>query len=247
VLVAALIAGVTAVVIGLNQPNELSAPTSPPPGFEVPELDVAPGAAVPTATAVAPGADSSTVSEWAKQLSKKTEIPVRSLVAYAGAEIATKRTTPTCNINWATLAGVGRVESHHGRYNGTVIGSNGVLTPPIIGIALDGSPGVRAVPDSDGGRLDGDIQWDRAVGAMQFLPTTWARWGVRANADGAPPDPQNIDDSALSAARYLCARGGDLSSAQGWWQAVLAYNQSVIYGKDVFSGADAYAKAAASL
>jgi membrane-bound lytic murein transglycosylase B len=247
VVVAALIAATTVVVIGLDQRDDLSAPTSPPPGFEVPELDVAPGTAVPTATAVAAPADVPTVTAWAERLSKKTEIPERSLVAYAGAEIATKRTTPTCNINWATLAGVGRVESHHGRYNGTVVGADGELAPPIIGIPLDGSPGLRAVPDTDGGRLDQDTQWDRAVGAMQFLPTTWARWGVRASGDGAPPDPQNIDDAALSAARYLCASGGDLASAEGWWKAVLTYNKSTTYGKNVFSGADAYAKAAAEL
>jgi membrane-bound lytic murein transglycosylase B len=246
-LVAALIAGVVVVVIGLDRSDPLSAPTPPPPGFTVPDLDVAPGAAVPTATAVASGAGAEDVAAWAERLSDKTEIPTRSLVAYAEAEIETKRVTPDCKINWATLAGVGRVESHHGRYNGTEIGANGVLTPPIIGIPLDGSPGVKAIPDTDGGRLDGDTQWDRAVGAMQFLPTTWAKWGARASGDGAPPDPQNIDDAALSAARYLCGSGGDMSSAQGWWLAVLTYNESTTYGKNVFSGADAYAKAAAKL
>jgi membrane-bound lytic murein transglycosylase B len=246
-LVAALVAGATVVVIGWDGPGRRSAPTAPPPGFEVPELDVAPGASVPTATAVAPGASESSVTAWAERLSEKTQIPKRSLVAYAEAEIATRASDPDCGISWATLAGVGRVESHHGRYGGSEIGSDGTLTPPIIGIPLDGSPGVRAIADTDGGRLDGDLRWDRAVGAMQFLPTTWQRWGVRAGTDGATPDPQDIDDAALSAARYLCASGGDLSSAEGWWNAVLTYNRSVAYGRDVFSGADAYAKAAARL
>jgi membrane-bound lytic murein transglycosylase B len=82
---------------------------------------------------------------------------------------------------------------------------------------------------------------------MQFLPRTWLRWGVRANGDGKAPDPQNIDDAALTAARYLCASGGNLSTARGWWRAVLTYNRSVPYGQKVFSGADAYAKAAAKL
>lgn len=247
-LAAALVAAVTVVVvIGTDRPAPLLAPTSPPPGFEVPELAVAPGTAVPTAAAVAPGADPLTVPTWARRLSKKTEIPARSLVAYARAEIAMKTITPACNINWATLAGVGRVESHHGRYNGTKISPDGELTPPIIGIPLDGSPGVKAIPDTDGGRLDGDPHWDRAVGAMQFLPSTWMKWGMRANGDGKAPDPQNIDDAALSAAHYLCASGGDLGSARGWWKAVLTYNESTTYGQNVFSGADAYAKAAADL
>jgi membrane-bound lytic murein transglycosylase B len=237
-LVAVLVAGVVVIVIGTNRPEESTA-------FVVPDLDVAPGTAVPTTHAAE--SDSAGVTAWAERLAVKTEIPARSLVAYAQAEIAVRQTNPDCKISWATLAGVGRVESHHGRYNGTRIGADGVLTPPIIGVALDGSPGVQAVPDTEGGRLDGDTQWDRAVGPMQFLPATWARWGARASGDGTAPDPQNMDDAALSAASYLCARGGDLSSAEGWWKAVFAYNRSVSYGRNVFSGADAYAKAAATL
>jgi membrane-bound lytic murein transglycosylase B len=246
-IIAALVAGVTVVVIGLDRPDRLPAPAAPPPGFEVPELDVAPGAAVPTATAVAQADLGPRLAAWAERLSEKTEIPVRSLVAYARAEIATRVSDPACGISWATLAGVGRIESHHGHYGGSTIGDDGTLSPPIIGIPLDGSPGVRAIEDTDGGRLDGDTRWDRAVGAMQFLPTTWQRWGVRAADDGASPDPQNIDDAAMSAARYLCASGGDLASAEGWWEAVLTYNRSVEYGRNVFSGADAYARAAARL
>lgn len=239
-LVAALVAGVVVVVVGTRRDDgEFAAP----PEFVVPELDVAPGTAVPTAAAVASNTDS--VAAWAERLSKKIQVPARALVAYAQAELVTTQTTPACRITWTTLAGVGRVESQHGLHAGTRIGADGMLTPPIIGIALDGSPGVRAMPDTDGGRLDGDTQWDRAVGAMQFLPTTWARWGVRASGDGAPPDPQNMDDAALTAARYLCHLGGDLATAEGWWKAVFAYNRSTAYGRDVFSGADAYARAAA--
>jgi membrane-bound lytic murein transglycosylase B len=70
---------------------------------------------------------------------------------------------------------------------------------------------------------------------------------VRASGDGKAPDPQNVDDAALTAARYLCSRGGNLATAAGWWRAVLAYNASVSYGQDVFSGADAYAKEAIRL
>jgi membrane-bound lytic murein transglycosylase B len=246
-LLAAAIAGVTVVVVLVDQRDSRPLPAQPPPGFDVPELNAMPGTAVPTVTAVAQDADTPNVSSWAARLSETTEIPARSLVAYAQAEIAIRASDPGCGINWATLAGVGRVESHHGRYGGSDIGDDGTLTPPIVGIPLDGSPGVRAIPDTDGGRLDGDTKWDRAVGAMQFLPTTWQRWGERSGADGAEPDPQDIDDAALSAARYLCASGGDLSSAAGWWEAVLTYNRSVTYGRNVFDGADAYARAAAKL
>ena len=246
-LVAALLAAGVAVVLGLNNPDGPRRQASDP-SFQVPDLAVEPGSAVPATTSVArstgPRPTTAAVRDWATALSEKTEIPVRSLVAYAEAELAVREATPNCKITWATLAGVGRVESHHGRYGGSEIGDDGQLSPPIIGIPLDGSPGVQAIVDTDGGRLDGDTTWDRAVGAMQFLPTTWERWGARAEADGAEPDPQDIDDAALSAARYLCASGGDLSSPAGWWQAVLTYNASTTYGQNVFSGAEAYAKAA---
>jgi membrane-bound lytic murein transglycosylase B len=251
--IAALIAATVAVVVTVQGRND-SHRRPPVPGFEVPALVPRPGSAVPSASPVAPKAartatrpTTAAVRDWASTLSEKTQIPVAILVAYAEAELAMRDAAPACNISWSTLAGVGRVESHHGRYNGSDIGEDGRLTPPIIGIPLDGSPGVRAIPDTDDGKLDGDRRWDRAVGAMQFLPTTWSRWGARANGDGQAPDPQNVNDATLAAARYLCASGGDLSTANGWWDAVLAYNRSVDYGQNVFSGADAYAKAAAKL
>lgn len=254
-LVAALVAVLVAVVIGLD--DDEPPPPVAEPEFPVPELQVPPGSAVPHAAEIAPGAPhdatrptrptTAALRDWARGLAEKTQIPQRSLVAYAEAELAVRTSAPSCRLSWATLAGVGRVESHHGRYGGSDIGADGRLTPPIVGIPLDGSPGVRAIPDTDGGRLDGDPRWDRAVGAMQFLPTTWQRWGVRASGDGQPPDPQNVDDAALAAARYLCASGGDLSTAAGWWRAIMAYNRSVTYGQNVFSGADAYAKAATHL
>ncbi len=47
--------------------------------------------------------------------------------------------------------------------------------------------------------------YDRAVGPMQFLPGTWGRWGSDGDRDGVS-DPQDVDDAALAAARYLCER-----------------------------------------
>ena len=250
---AGLIAATVLVAIGLHRPDEDAAPP-PAPDFVVPDLAVEPGSAVPAGAAIAPKAGraktrptTAAVRDWAGTLAEQTQIPSRSLVAYAEAELAVRASRPACRLSWATLAGVGRVESHHGRFNGSDVGSDGTLSPPIFGIPLDGSPGVRAIPDTDRGALDGDRRWDRAVGAMQFLPQTWARYAVRASGDGRPADPQNIDDAALTAAHYLCASGGNLSTAAGWWRAVLRYNSSAAYGRDVFSGADAYAKAAAKL
>jgi membrane-bound lytic murein transglycosylase B len=135
------------------------------------------------------------------------------------------------------------VESKHGRFGGTRLGPDGRPEKPIIGPPLDGSPGVITMPATDGGALTGDPVWAHAVGPMQFLPTTWATWGTRASNDGKKPDPQSIDDAALSAARYLCAGGRDMATPAGWWAGLRTYNDSVDYGQQVFSAADAYGRA----
>ncbi len=63
-----------------------------------------------------------------------------------------------------------------------------------------------------------------AVGWMQFLPSTWLRWGVDATGDGTA-DPWNATDAIYSAARYLAATGGrkDLR------RAIFAYNHADWY------------------
>jgi len=98
-------------------------------------------------------------------------------------------------------------------------------------------------PDTDGGMLDGDTTWDRAVGPFQFIPSTWARWKADGNADGVA-DPQNIDDAALAAGRYLCAAGTNFADGTGWWRTILSYDKSTVYVQNVFNGADSYARAA---
>src|SRR5262245_22300350 len=178
VLIVAIIAGAVVVGIGMHRPDDSYEPPDLPPPFLVPELDVKPGSAVPKAVAIAPraakrakgakGPTTAAVRDWAGTLAEKIQVPARSLVAYAEAELAIRANHPACKISWATLAGVGRVESHHGEYNGSDVGADGRLSPPMIGVPLDGSPGVQAVPDTDRGKFDGDPKWDRAVGAMQF-------------------------------------------------------------------------------
>jgi membrane-bound lytic murein transglycosylase B len=228
-----LVAAVLVVRDSMNKPGQRR---SKPPEFPVPVLNAEPRTSVP---AQAVPVDLATVPDMAKRMN----IPQRSLQAYANAEIRLRQTTPKCGISWTMLAGIGRKESHHGLYGGSSVGEDGRLSKPIIGVPLDGSPGVRAIKDTDHGELDGDPDWDRAVGAMQFLPVTWKKWAMRANGDGTPPDPQNMDDAALTAGRYMCAIGGDLTTATGWWLAVLTYNTSTQYGRDVFDGQDAYARA----
>ncbi len=248
VLAGALIVTGLVLVLTIGITRDDPEPEPPQPEFVVPQLKPPPGATAPRPALAAPedrpkASDEAALDAWSKRITRIIQVPARVLAAYGRAEMWMRSDRPGCKLSWVTLAGIGRVESQHGHFNGAEVGADGRLTKPIVGPVLDGSPGVQAVRDTDGGRLDGDATWDHAVGPMQFLPATWQRWAARANGDGNPADPQNIDDSALTAARYLCSGGADLSTPDGWWGAVLTYNQSVAYGQEVFSGADAYAAA----
>jgi membrane-bound lytic murein transglycosylase B len=206
-----------------------------------------PGHAEPAATAAAGPAGVTTLAAWVTRIAGATGIPARALQAYAQADLRLGAERPGCHLNWTTLAGIGSVESNHGRHGGASVTQDGRAIPPIFGPPLDGSAGNKAIKDTDGGALDGDRVWDRAVGPLQFIPSTWAHWGVRASGDGAAPDPQNIDDAALAAARYLCAGGRDLTTGTGWWQAVLSYNNTTEYGQLVYGAAQRYSQAASQV
>ncbi|HKH04281.1 MAG TPA: hypothetical protein VKA65_03890, partial [Acidimicrobiales bacterium] len=168
-------------------------------------------------------------------------LPEVALKAYLRAERALGLSDPDCGLEWPLLAAIGRVESDHGRYGGSILDEDGNGSRPIRGIALDGRDGVARIADTDGGALDGDRTYDRAVGPMQFIPGTWERVSVDANADGAR-DPDNIYDAALAAAVYLCAGGADLTTEEGREAAVLRYNHSEEYVRTVLRLADAYAR-----
>ena len=131
------------------------------------------------------------------------------------------------------------MESNHGRFAGAVLGTDGRSTPPIIGIALDGTRSAL-IRDTDGGRLDGDRVYDRAVGPTQFIPSTWKTYASDGDGDGTS-DPLDIDDAAAATAKYLCAAGGDLSSVAGQTRAVFAYNHSASYVATVLTLAATYA------
>ena len=177
-----------------------------------------------------------------RSVSRATGIPQRALTAYVSAAQTVERDVPTCRIGWNTLAGIGSSESSHGAFGGATLDDDGVAAPLIIGVPLDGTGGNRAIADTDGGDLDGDTRWDRAVGPMQFIPTTWAAWGADGDGDGRK-DPHDIDDAALAAALYLCDAGEDLSASSGWSKAVLTYNNSGSYARKVALTATTYAGA----
>ena len=88
--------------------------------------------------------------------------------------------------------------------------------------------------ESDFGRNQGPSSAG-AVGWMQFMPSTWAAYGVDADGDGSR-DPADPDDAIHAAARYLSASGapGD------WYRAIFAYNHADWYVEQVLARADTY-------
>ncbi|GAA2066844.1 lytic transglycosylase domain-containing protein [Microbacterium hatanonis] len=175
---------------------------------------------------------------WSARVAAAVGIPRRALEAYALADLVVDAEQPGCGIGWNTLAGIGAIETDHGRHGGAALGDDGYPSPAIRGPQLDGN-GNAAIRDTDGGAWDGDAVWDRAVGPMQFIPDTWARWGADANGDGAA-DPNQIDDAALAAARYLC-HSGSMTTTEGWRAAVFSYNHLDVYVDDVAAVANRYA------
>ena len=210
-------------------------------GIPIPEGVPPPaGEAVPDVDTYATGRPADQLHDWALERAPGLQMPVEALEAYAYAAKVAEVVNPDCKLTWPTLAGIGMVESRHGTYGGATIAPNGDVTPPIRGVRLDGTNGNMEIMDTDGGELDGDPTLDRAMGPMQFIPETWRLYGVDANNDGVV-SPDNFDDAALSAAGYLCWRGGDLSTPRGWITALRAYNNSDQYARSVRDWATAYA------
>ncbi|MEU7278153.1 lytic transglycosylase domain-containing protein [Streptomyces sp. NPDC045431] len=158
-------------------------------------------------------------------------IPATVLAAYRRAASAVARTDPGCRLPWELLAAIGKVES--GQARGGRVDAHGTTLAPILGPVLDGV-GFARITDTDDGVYDGDRTYDRAVGPMQFIPSTWARWGTDGNGDGRA-DPDNIHDAALAAGHYLCAGNRTLAVRSDLDRAVLSYNHSYAYLRTVLS------------
>jgi membrane-bound lytic murein transglycosylase B len=201
-------------------------------------LASAPPAAVDTGTRSSPA--DRVDPAWAARVAAATGIPARAMLAYASADLTVDAEQPGCRLGWNTIAAIGSIESVHATIGGRQLDSEGYPSPAIRGPALDGR-GFAAIADTDGGAWDGDTLWDRAVGPMQFIPSTWADWAADGNGDGIT-DPNQIDDAALATARYLCARG-DVSSPEAWRAAIFSYNHLDSYVDDVAGMANRYAAA----
>jgi membrane-bound lytic murein transglycosylase B len=221
----------------------------------VPDPEIAAGSVAPSPVALEPvapapepeapvAAGGTSVSPtWAQAVSARTGIPEVALQAYGSATVRVAKEQPSCRLGWTTLAGIGGIESGHGSNGGAYLLPDGRTSQLILGPALDGTAGntaIRATEESFA--WHGDAQWDHAMGPMQFIPSTWDRWQSDGNADGTT-DPSNVFDASYAAARYLCASGADLKTAEGWTRAVFSYNHSDDYVRSVLSFANAYAAA----
>ncbi|POX53347.1 lytic transglycosylase [Streptomyces sp. Ru71] len=173
---------------------------------------------------------------------KATEsgIPATVLDAYQKAAAELRSSKPGCNLPWELLAAIGKVES--GQARGGRVDANGTTIGKILGPALNGN-GFALIHDTDNGAYDGDTTVDRAVGPMQFIPSTWAWAGRDGNGDGAK-DPNNIYDAALAAGHYLCRNGWDLSVQRDMNKAILSYNNSQDYLNTVLTWLEYYRKGA---
>ena len=158
-----------------------------------------------------------------------TDIPGLFLDAYRAAADQMATLAPGCGIRWTAIAGVGRIESNHGRFGAAQLSVRGDISPRIVGIPLDGNNNTALIPDTDGGVLDGDLVFDRAVGPMQVIPSTWRVVARDGNQD-AIEDPNNVFDAALTAATYLCrAAPNGLGGDPELQAAFFSYNHSEAY------------------
>ncbi|MBW4703405.1 lytic murein transglycosylase [Micromonospora sp. RL09-050-HVF-A] len=212
-------------------------PSLPPAGF--PPGGVAPtGPVAPTAA----GRPADALGDWARVTGTKVAVSPIAMQAYGYAELVLARTNPSCRLSWTTLAAIGYVESRHGQANGATLGPDGRAVPEIIGDPLDGKGGRSLIRDTDGGLFDRDTVYDRAIGPMQFIPTTWEQVGADADNDGRK-DPHDLDDTALAAGNYLCQGGRNMTIPGDWWGAILSYNDVRRYAQDVFDKAHEYGRA----
>ena len=169
-------------------------------------------------------------------------IPAIALSAYRNAERMMAGAYPRCGVSWNLLAGIGRIESEHA--NGGATDAHGTAVPPIYGPALDGTlAGNEVIVQTV---QAGRVSYAKAMGPMQFLPGTWARYASDGNGDGTA-DIQNVYDASLAAARYLCSGNLNLRDQSQVLTAILRYNNSMAYAQNVLGWAAAYATGVAPI
>ena len=140
-------------------------------------------------------------------------IPRGVFPAYRRATANLAVVRPNCGLTWPLLAGIGKVESDHA--SGGRVDVAGTTRGKILGPVLNGRGGNGRITDTDKGRYDGDLTWDRAVGPMQIIPQVWTEFGADGNGDGYR-NPNNVYDAVTTVAVYLCSEGDDLKRPATW-------------------------------
>jgi len=79
-----------------------------------------------------------------------------------------------------------------------------------------------------------------ALGPMQFIPSTWAEWGIDGFGQTGTPDIMDPLDAVPSAARLLCAAGAGKTATLS--AAIFAYNHATWYVAEVLALASEYAQ-----
>ena len=92
-----------------------------------------------------------------------------------------------------------------------------------------------AIHDVETGRdAQGETSSAGAMGPRQFLPDTWAAYGVDANQDGTA-DPLDLADALAGATNLLCANG--VTANETYQSAIWNYNHSWTYVRMVLARA----------
>jgi cell wall-associated NlpC family hydrolase len=174
--------------------------------------------------ATAPGSTGPQLSRWAKQMAKRMDIPARALAGYALAELKIRKDIPGCHLSWVTLAGIGATGSNHGRDDGNRLLAGGELSSPLETLPLRGP---------DGKTVDSRS----AIGPMQLPVGLWDEW---RRSENGKPNPQDIDDAALTTGTALCADGRDTGTGEGWWSAIKSVRDSDLFLQRVLANANVY-------
>ena len=211
-----------------------------PDGTSVPTQAIKAPASLSQPGEIAPGVPNGAAKSVISSASTNG-IPAAALEAYQRAAQVINSAKPGCKLSWQLIGAIGRVESDHGRYGGNTLTKDGKSSPGIYGIPLDGTNNTAKITDTDAGQFDDDKVFDRAVGPMQFIPSTWSVVGVDGDGDDER-DPQDLDDAALATAVYLCSGSEDLSTTAGQRSAVYRYNHSQEYVDLVLSIMKAYSE-----
>jgi hypothetical protein len=168
-------------------------------------------------------------------------IPRGVFPAYRRATANLAVVRPNCGLTWPLLAGIGKVESNHA--GGGRVDVAGTTRGKLLGPVLNGKGGTGRIKDTDKGRYDSDLVWDRAVGPMQIIPGVWNEFGADGNGDGFR-NPNNVYDAVTTVAVYLCSEGDDLKRPRDLVASLLRYQHSKDFVATVLRWMRVYSKSA---